>query len=84
MKVFSKNKLEGTHFDTPFGSDPRYPIANMRVIWVSAVLTGILRAAAPRTFYKDVLPVLDQHRQNWAEMTDGVAMGAQPTRRRSE
>jgi ceramide glucosyltransferase len=29
----------------------------MRVIWVIAILTGILRAAAPPTFYKDVLPM---------------------------
>jgi hypothetical protein len=36
----------------------------MRVIWVFAVLTGILRAAAPPTFYKDVLPVLERNCQS--------------------
>src|ERR1700692_24188 len=30
----------------------------MRVIWVLVVLSGILRAAAPPTFYKDVLYIL--------------------------
>jgi hypothetical protein len=36
----------------------------MRVIWVIAVLTGILRAASPPTFYKGVLPVLERECQN--------------------
>jgi hypothetical protein len=36
----------------------------MRVIWVIAVLTGTLRAAAPPTFYKDVLPVLERNCQS--------------------
>ena len=36
----------------------------MRVIWVIAVLSGILRAAAPPTFYKDVLPVLERNCQS--------------------
>jgi hypothetical protein len=36
----------------------------MRVIWVTAVLTEILRAGAPPTFYKDVLPVLERNCQS--------------------
>jgi hypothetical protein len=36
----------------------------MRVIWVNAVLSGILCAAAPPTFYKDVLPVLERNCQS--------------------
>jgi hypothetical protein len=36
----------------------------MRVIWVIAVLSGILRASAPPTFYKDVLPVLERNCQS--------------------
>jgi hypothetical protein len=36
----------------------------MRVIWVIVVLSGILRAAAPPTFYKDVLPVLERNCQS--------------------
>jgi hypothetical protein len=39
-------------------------MANMRVIWVTAVLTGILRASGPPTFYKDVLPVFQRNCQS--------------------
>src|ERR1700688_4610412 len=37
-------------------SDSRYPVTNMRVIWVIVVLSGILRAAAPPRLYQNVLP----------------------------
>jgi hypothetical protein len=35
----------------------------MRVIWVIAVVTGVVYAAAPPTFCKDVLPVLEHNRK---------------------
>jgi hypothetical protein len=41
----------------------RYPRTNMRVIWVIAVVTGVVYAAAPPTFYKNVLPVLEHNCQ---------------------
>ena len=36
----------------------------MRVIWVIVILPGILCSAAPPTFYKDVLPVLERNCQS--------------------
>jgi hypothetical protein len=66
----------------------------MRVIWVIAVVTGILRAAAPPTFHKHMLPVLERHCQALEMMvgTVDVAIDAhmdpmdlyRPARKRSE
>jgi hypothetical protein len=39
-------------------------LIKMRVIWVIAVVTGVVYAAAPPTFYKDVLPVLERNCQS--------------------
>jgi hypothetical protein len=46
----------------------------MRVIWVIAVLSGILRAAGPPTFYKDVLPVLERNCQSCHRAGDAAPM----------
>jgi hypothetical protein len=39
-------------------------LIKMRVIWVIAVVTGVVYAAAPPTFYRDVLPVLERNCQS--------------------
>lgn len=41
----------------------------MRVIWVFAVVTGVLRAAASPPFYRDVVPILEQHYQGCTRKT---------------
>jgi hypothetical protein len=46
----------------------------MRVIWVIAVLTGILRAAGPPTFYRDVQPVLERNCQSCHRAVEAAPM----------
>jgi hypothetical protein len=46
----------------------------MRVIWVIAILTGILCSAVPPTYYKDVLPVLARNCQNCHRVGEAAPM----------
>jgi hypothetical protein len=57
----------------------------MRVIWVIAVVTGVVLGAAPPTFSKDVLRVLEHNCQNCNHAEDAAPKGAsRPARKRAE
>jgi hypothetical protein len=62
----------------------RYPRTNMRVIWVIAVVTGVVYAAAPPTFYKNMLPVLEHNCQRAGETAPMPPVTYRPAPKRSE